>query len=165
MNHAASTNGYHEIPRAETDPDFSPGSQVSDRANKRSISYPESHPPPSLSISSLPRPEEPDLVGQLCCDHQRDFKNGDPGIMTQEQLCLALTALAYCSQRLTPNFLGSPESYSQSSHQRNPEQRSGARQGVVLPWCCDSQRQKCRLATRKDLSSWFHCSADLLCIG
>jgi hypothetical protein len=64
-------------------------------------------PPPSITLNTSPHPaldyaglraEALELLGQLCGDQWSDFNSHDPGITILEQLCFALTELAYRSQ-------------------------------------------------------------------
>ncbi|MCX5952093.1 MAG: hypothetical protein NTZ40_01035 [Cyanobacteria bacterium] len=63
--------------------------------------------PPSISLNPNPHPalsyvglraEALELLGRLCGDQWSDFNSHDPGITILEQLCFALTELAYRSQ-------------------------------------------------------------------
>ena len=55
------------------------------------------NPHPALSYAGL-RAEALELLGRLCGDQWSDFNSHDPGITILEQLCFALTELAYRSQ-------------------------------------------------------------------
>jgi len=55
------------------------------------------NPHPALSYAWL-RAEALELLGRLCGDQWSDFNSHDPGITILEQLCFALTELAYRSQ-------------------------------------------------------------------
>ncbi len=64
-------------------------------------------PPPSITLDPAPHPalsyagmraEALELLGRLCGDQWSDFNSHDPGITILEQLCFALTELAYRSQ-------------------------------------------------------------------
>ncbi len=64
-------------------------------------------PPPSITLDPSPHPalsyaqlraEALELLGRLCGDQWSDFNTHDPGITILEQLCFALTELAYRSQ-------------------------------------------------------------------
>ena len=52
------------------------------------------NPHPALSYAGL-RAEALELLGRLCGDQWSDFNSHDPGITILEQLCFALTELAY----------------------------------------------------------------------
>jgi hypothetical protein len=52
------------------------------------------NPHPALSYAGL-RAEALELLGRLCGDQWSDFNIHDPGITILEQLCFALTELAY----------------------------------------------------------------------
>ncbi|MFN7899693.1 MAG: hypothetical protein ACK5N0_08530, partial [Synechococcaceae cyanobacterium] len=58
---------------------------------------PDPSPHPALSYSGL-WAEALELLGRLCGDQWSDFNSHDPGITILEQLCFALTELAYRSQ-------------------------------------------------------------------
>jgi hypothetical protein len=73
-------------------------------------------PPPSISLNPNPHPalsyaglraEALELLGRLCGDQWSDFNSHDPGITILEQLCFALTELAYRSQWSIEDLLAS----------------------------------------------------------
>jgi hypothetical protein len=63
-------------------------------------------PHPALSYAGL-RAEALELLGRLCGDQWSDFNSHDPGITILEQLCFALTELAYRSQWSIEDLLAS----------------------------------------------------------
>jgi hypothetical protein len=63
-------------------------------------------PHPALSYAGL-RAEALELLGRLCGDQWSDFNSHDPGITILEQLCFALTELAYRSQWPIEDLLAS----------------------------------------------------------
>ena len=64
------------------------------------------NPHPALSYAGL-RAEALELLGRLCGDQWSDFNSHDPGITILEQLCFALTELAYRSQWSIEDLLAS----------------------------------------------------------
>jgi hypothetical protein len=64
------------------------------------------NPHPALSYAGL-RSEALELLGRLCGDQWSDFNSHDPGITILEQLCFALTELAYRSQWSIEDLLAS----------------------------------------------------------
>lgn len=73
-------------------------------------------PPPSITLNPNPHPalsyaglraEALELLGRLCGDQWSDFNTHDPGITILEQLCFALTELAYRSQWSIEDLLAS----------------------------------------------------------
>ena len=64
------------------------------------------NPHPALSYAGL-RAEALELLGRLCGDQWNDFNSHDPGITILEQLCFALTELAYRSQWSIEDLLAS----------------------------------------------------------
>jgi hypothetical protein len=73
-------------------------------------------PPPSITLDPNPHPalsyiglraEALELLGRLCGDQWSDFNSHDPGITILEQLCFALTELAYRSQWSIEDLLAS----------------------------------------------------------
>jgi hypothetical protein len=73
-------------------------------------------PPPSITLDPAPHPalsyaglraEALELLGRLCGDQWSDFNSHDPGITILEQLCFALTELAYRSQWSIEDLLAS----------------------------------------------------------
>lgn len=73
-------------------------------------------PPPSITLDPAPHPalsyaglraEALELLGRLCGDQWSDFNTHDPGITILEQLCFALTELAYRSQWPMEDLLAS----------------------------------------------------------
>jgi len=64
------------------------------------------NPHPALSYAVL-RSEALELLGRLCGDQWSDFNSHDPGITILEQLCFALTELAYRSQWSIEDLLAS----------------------------------------------------------
>ncbi|MEB3302476.1 MAG: hypothetical protein VKN56_10965, partial [Cyanobacteriota bacterium] len=73
-------------------------------------------PPPSITLDPAPHPalnyaglraEALELLGRLCGDQWSDFNSHDPGITILEQLCFALTELAYRSQWSMEDLLAS----------------------------------------------------------
>jgi hypothetical protein len=64
------------------------------------------NPHPALSYAGL-RAEDLELLGRLCGDQWSDFNSHDPGITILEQLCFALTELAYRSQWSIEDLLAS----------------------------------------------------------
>ncbi len=72
--------------------------------------------PPSITLDSAPHPalsyaglraEALELLGRLCGAQWSDFNTHDPGITILEQLCFALTELAYRSQWPMEDLLAS----------------------------------------------------------
>ncbi|MEB3167584.1 MAG: hypothetical protein VKK97_02515, partial [Synechococcaceae cyanobacterium] len=75
-------------------------------------------PPPSITLDPAPHPalsyaglraEALELLGRLCGDQWSDFNTHDPGITILEQLCYALTELAYRSQWSIEDLLASAD--------------------------------------------------------
>ena len=73
-------------------------------------------PPPSITLDPAPHPalnyaglraEALELLGRLCGDQWSDFNTHDPGITILEQLCYALTELAWRSQWSIEDLLAS----------------------------------------------------------
>jgi hypothetical protein len=73
-------------------------------------------PPPSITLDPAPHPalnyaglraEALELLGRLCGDQWSDFNSHDPGITILEQLCYALTELAWRSQWSIEDLLAS----------------------------------------------------------
>lgn len=73
-------------------------------------------PPPSITLEPAPHPalnyaglraEALELLGGLCGDQWSDFNSHDPGITILEQLCFALTELAYRGQWPITDLLAS----------------------------------------------------------
>jgi len=64
------------------------------------------NPHAALSYAGL-RSEALELLGRLCGDQWSDFNSHDPGITILEQLCFALTELAYRSQWSIEDLLAS----------------------------------------------------------
>ena len=81
------------------------------------------HPHPALSYAGL-RAEALELLGRLCGEQWSDFNTHDPGITILEQLCFALTELAYRANFPIEDLLASagPAGQPQPDWQPGPDQ-------------------------------------------